>query len=152
MRRRSVMREVGVLGVLAVLSFLLLMPSGAARAQSPAPVESVSSFPPRTPDEERKALHLPPGFEIQLVASEPDIHKPLNLAFDDLGRLWVTDTLEYPFPKPPVTPGRDTVKILSDFRPDGRAGKIRTFADGLNIPIGLLPYPSGREAIVHNMP
>ena len=63
-----------------------------------------------------------------------------------------TDTLEYPFPKPPGTPGRDTVKILSDFRPDGRAGKIRTFADGLNIPIGLLPYPSGREAVVHNIP
>ena len=31
-------------------------------------------------------------------------------------------------------------------------GKIQTFADGLNIPIGLLPYPSGREAIVHNIP
>ncbi len=72
-----------------------------AGAQSPAPVENVSSFPPRTPEEERKALHLPPGFEIQLVASEPDIHKPLNLAFDDRGRLWVTDTLEYPFPSRP---------------------------------------------------
>jgi putative heme-binding domain-containing protein len=122
------------------------------RAQKPAPVENVSSFPHRTPEEERKALHLPPGFEIQLVAAEPDIHKPLNLAFDDRGRLWVTDTVEYPFPRPVGTPGRDTVKILSDFRPDGRAGKIQTFADGLNIPIGLLPYPSGREAIVHNIP
>ena len=37
---------------------------------------------------------------------------------------------------------RDTVKILSDFQADGRAGKIKTFADGLNIPIGLLPLPS----------
>jgi putative heme-binding domain-containing protein len=122
------------------------------RAQKPAPVENVSTLPHRTPAEERKALHVPPGFEIQLVAAEPDIHKPLNLAFDDLGRLWVTDTVEYPFPKPEGTPGRDTVKILSDFGPDGRAGKIQTFADGLNIPIGLLPYPSGREAIVHNIP
>ena len=48
--------------------------------------------------DEQKALHVPPGFEIQLVASEPDIHKPLNLAFDDRGRLWVTDTVEYPYP------------------------------------------------------
>ena len=69
-----------------------------------------------------------------------------------IGRLWVTDTVEYPFPKPAGTPGRDSVKILSNFGPDGRAGKIQTFADGLNIPIGLLPYPSGREAIVHNIP
>jgi putative heme-binding domain-containing protein len=146
------MGGVRVVGFAGVLSFLLVVQTGVGRAQSPAPVENVSSLPPRTPEDERRALHLPPGFEIQLVASEPDIHKPLNLAFDDLGRLWVTDTLEYPFPKPPGTPGRDTVKILSDFRPDGRAGKIQTFADGLNIPIGLLPYPSGREAIVHNIP
>lgn len=146
------MRRVRVVGSRVLPAFLLLALVGPSRAQSPAPVENVSSFPPRSPEDERKALHLPPGFEIQLVAAEPDIHKPLNLAFDDLGRLWVTDTLEYPFPKPEGTPGRDTVKILSDFGPDGRARKIRTFADGLNIPIGLLPYPSGREAIVHNIP
>jgi putative heme-binding domain-containing protein len=146
------MRKLRVVGIGVLLAFLSMADSGASRAQTPAPVENVSSLPPRTPQQERKALHLPPGFEVQLVAAEPDIHKPLNLAFDDLGRLWVTDTLEYPFPKPPGTPGRDTVKILSDFRPDGRAGKIRTFADGLNIPIGLLPYPSGREAVVHNIP
>ena len=146
------MRGVRVLVSRVVLASLLLAPVAASRAQTPAPVENVSTLPHRSPEDERKALHLPPGFEIQLVASEPDIHKPLNLAFDDLGRLWVTDTLEYPFPKPEGTPGRDTVKILSDFRPDGRAGKIQTFADGLNIPIGLLPYPSGREAIVHNIP
>ena len=37
------------------------------------------------------------------------------------------------------TKPRDSVKILSDFQANGRAGKIETFADGLNIPIGLLP-------------
>ena len=36
----------------------------------------------RTPAEERTGFHLPPGFEIQLVASEPDIGKPMTLAFD----------------------------------------------------------------------
>jgi putative heme-binding domain-containing protein len=137
---------------LLILAALWTMGPDLVRGQTPAPVENVSSLPPRTPVEERKALHVPPGFEVQLVAAEPDIHKPLNLAFDDLGRLWVTDTVEYPFPKPAGTPGRDSVKILSNFGPDGRAGKIQTFADGLNIPIGLLPYPSGREAIVHNIP
>jgi putative heme-binding domain-containing protein len=135
-----------------IIVVLLTLGADVVRAQGPAPVENVSSFPPRTPAEERKALHLPAGFEIQLVAAEPEIHKPLNLAFDDRGRLWVTDTLEYPFPKPAGERGRDSVKILSNFQPDGRAGTIQTFADGLNIPIGLLPYPSGRAAIVHNIP
>jgi putative heme-binding domain-containing protein len=123
-----------------------------AFAQKPASVEDVSSFPPRTPGEERSALHAPPGFEIQLVASEPAIHKPLNLAFDDRGRLWVTDTLEYPYAARPGTKPRDTVKILSDFQADGRAGKIETFADSLNIPIGLLPLPNAQAALVHSIP
>ena len=45
-----------------------------------------------------KKFHLPPGFEIQLVAAEPDIHKPINLTFDHRGRLWVTQSVEYPYP------------------------------------------------------
>ncbi len=76
----------------------------------------------------------------------------MNLAFDDRGRLWVTDTVEYPYPAPPGTKPRDTVKILSDFQADGRARKLETFADGLNIPIGLLPLSSARAAIVHSIP
>ena len=94
------MRESRVVGIGVLLAFLSMAHSGASWAQKPAPVENVSSLPPRTPEDERKALHLPPGFEIQLVAAEPDIHKPLNLAFDDRGRLWVTDTRRVPFPEP----------------------------------------------------
>ena len=43
-------------------------------------------------------FHLPPGFEIQLVAAEPDIGKPINMAFDARGRLWVTESIEYRSP------------------------------------------------------
>src|SRR5689334_12988351 len=73
---------------------------------------------PRSPADEKKAFRLPPGFEIQLVAAEPDVHKPLNMAFDDQGRLWVTETVEYPFPAGPGKKPRDAVKVLSDFGPD----------------------------------
>jgi len=120
--------------------------------QSPAPVENVSSFPPRSPYEELKALHVPEGFEVQLVAAEPAIQKPMNIAFDDQGRLWVTGTIEYPYPAKEGTRGRDTVKILEDFQADGRAAKITTFADGLNIPIGLIPLPSTSGALVYDIP
>jgi putative heme-binding domain-containing protein len=115
---------------------------------------NVASSPHRSPEEERKLFRLPPGFEIQLVAAEPDIHKPLNLAFDDRGRLWVTDTVEYPFPPPPGKKSRDSVKILEDFGPDGRARKITTFADDLIIPIGILPLPAVKpqDALVFSIP
>ena len=50
-----------------------------------------------TPDQELAALHVPEGFEIQLFASEPMINKPINMAFDAKGRLWVSSTVEYPY-------------------------------------------------------
>ena len=98
---------------------------------------------PLSPAEEQKTFQLPPGFEIQLFASEPDILKPLNMAFDARGRLWLTDSQEYPYAAPADRPARDSIKILEDTDGDGRADKITTFADGLNIPIGIFPYKNG---------
>jgi putative heme-binding domain-containing protein len=100
--------------------------------------------------EQQKKFHLPPGFEIQLVAEEPDVPKPMNLAFDSQGRLWVTQSVEYPFPAPGDRPARDTVRILSQFAEDGRARRVETWTDGLNIPIGVTPI--GREALVYGIP
>src|ERR1051326_311034 len=96
-----------------------------------------------TPEQELKSFHLPPGFEMQLVASEPEIGKPMNMAFDAQGRLWITQSREYPFAAPLDKPGRDKIMVLSDFDGNGRAKKVTTFAEGLNIPIGLYPYKNG---------
>lgn len=140
--------------VILFLPLLSLSLLAAADAPKPKPDPNVASTPHRTPEEERKLFRLPPGFEAQLVAAEPDIHKPLNLAFDDRGRLWVTDTVEYPFPPKDGKKSRDTVKILEDFADDGRARKITTFADDLVIPIGILPLPAVKpqDALVFSIP
>lgn len=129
-----------------LLAFLALLPV-LVLAQPPdlvAPTEAL------TPEQERAYFKLPPGWEVQLVAAEPDINKPMNLAFDAKGRLWVTSTVEYPWPVPEGKTGRDTLKVLSDFGPNGRARKIETFADGLNIPIGVLPLHD--RVLVHSIP
>ena len=61
--------------------------------------------------------------------------------------------VEYPYPCRRGDEARATrVKILEDFGPDGQARKITTFADGLNIPIGVLPLPSTNAALVHSIP
>jgi putative heme-binding domain-containing protein len=124
---------------LACLGLLLLTSVGQSE-NTPDP--NIAPTGPRTPADERTGFHLPPGFEIQLVASEPEINKPVNLAFDAQGRLWCTSTVEYPFPAE-GRPGRDSVKILEDFEDNGHARKVTTFADGLNIPIGVLPLQHG---------
>src|SRR5882724_70946 len=104
--------------------------------------ENVRPTEALTPELEQQSFHLPPGFEVQLVAAEPDIAKPMNLAFDATGRLWVTTSREYPFPASSDKPARDRIMIFEDFGPDGRARKVTTFAEGLNIPIGLYPFRS----------
>src|SRR3954447_21285503 len=121
-----------------LLSLSLLFFSAVSLSLSAPPDPNVASTEARTPEEERKGFHLPPGFDIQLVASEPQIHKPINMNFDDRGRLWVTDTLEYPYAVPADKKGRDSVKVL-ELDESGKATKVTTFADGLNIPIGVLP-------------
>jgi putative heme-binding domain-containing protein len=140
--------------LVAPLLAMLLAGSAPSQNKNDPYAQHIASTDPRTPADERKQFALPPGFDIQLVASEPDIHKPLNIAFDAHGRLWVTDTVEYPFPAGPGKKPRDTVKVLEDFGPDGKARKITTFADGLNIPIGVLPLPgtNPQEAMVYNIP
>ncbi len=129
---------------------VFLIAATALRA-APNPFEEIiRKTEPRTAAEEAKTFHLPPGFEIQLVASDPDIDKPINLAFDSKGRLWVSQSRDYPFPAAPGAQGRDKIMVLSDFAPDGRAQKIITFADGLSIPIGLYPYKNG--VVAHTIP
>src|SRR5436190_247924 len=103
----------------------------------------VRTTPRLSPAEEQKQFKLPPGFEINLVAAEPDIQKPLNMAFDERGRIWLTCTVEYPYAAPPDRPAKDSIKILEDTDGDGRYEKVTTFADGLNIPMGIYPWKGG---------
>jgi len=127
---------------------LCLLPAARTAAQDPF-ADIIRQTDPLTAEEQLETFHLAPGFEIQLVAAEPEIQKPMNLAFDGRGRLWVSGSVEYPFAAEPGA-GRDTIRILEDTTGDGRADKITTFADGLNIPIGLYPYRDG--VVVYSIP
>ncbi|QDT90495.1 PVC-type heme-binding CxxCH protein [Gimesia algae] len=126
------------------LGWCLLTPAFVFAQKSDNPFrEFIRPTEPLTPQSEQKSFTLPPGFEIQLFAAEPEIQKPLNMAFDIKGRLWITESSEYPHPVKPGEQGKDAIKILEDTNDDGRADKITTFVEGLNIPIGLYPYRNG---------
>lgn len=129
-----------------ILSLLLVLVSTTAHAQ-----DLVAPTGPLTPAEQQKKFKLPPGFAIELVACEPDIHKPMNLAFDARGRLWVTHSLEYPFAAKDDAAARDAITIFSDFDASGRARKVHRIAEKLNIPIGVLPLTDG-EALAWSIP
>lgn len=103
----------------------------------------------QTPEEERLDFEVPPGFEVTLFASEPEITKPINMDFDKKGRLWVTQSSEYPIAAGNGG-GRDRITILEDTDGDGRADKISDFANDLNIPIGIMPVKGG--AVGYSIP
>jgi putative heme-binding domain-containing protein len=90
---------------------------------------------PFAPEEAVEAMTVPAGFRVELVASEPDIVNPIAMTFDDRGRIWVTESVEYP--RAEAGRGRDRVQVLEDTDGDGRADRFTVFADGLNIPTGV---------------
>ena len=131
--------------VVLLAAFVAIFNLAAARAADPFG-ENVRTTEPLTPAEQQKTFKLPPGFEIQLVAAEPDLRKPMNMAFDVAGRLWITESREYPFAATNAAAARDTIRIFSDFDANGRARKVTTFATNLNIPIGIYPFRSPRSS------
>ena len=132
-----------------LLAFVLVVQLHAAAAPKLF-TEGVRVTEPLSPEQQQKTFHLPPGFKIQLVAAEPDLRKPMNMAFDSAGRLWITESREYPFAATNAALARDTIRIFSDFDDHGRARKITTFATNLNIPIGLYPFRSPAKSEIGN--
>jgi len=99
--------------------------------------------PALSPADAQKSFVVPPGFEVRLFASEPEVVNPVAMSWDDRGRLWVLELYEYPLGAPSGTRGRDRIKILEDIDADGRADKVTVFADGLNLATALLVANGG---------
>ena len=74
-----------------------------ARAAEPLPwAQDKPPGPALSPQDAIKHMVVPPGFTVELVAAEPDIINPVAMTFDERGRMWVTESFEYPR----HTPGR----------------------------------------------
>jgi putative heme-binding domain-containing protein len=105
-----------------------------ALACLPAAASAQGAF---TPEQQLASFKLAPGFEVNLFASEADgVINPIQMRWDERGRLWVAGSKVYPQLKPGEEPN-DQVIILEDTNGDGRADKTTVFADGLMIPTGL---------------
>ncbi len=121
---------------------------------APEPKKSAKALP-LTPDEERAAFTLAPGFEIELVAAESEgIGKFVTVDWDTRGRLWTMTALEYPVdanesPQQAkelyASRARDKVLVYDRDAnsPTGYKSTPRVFAEGLAIPLGILPYQNG---------
>lgn len=94
---------------------------------------------PLSAEASQQLIQIPPGFELQLFASEPDIINPISMAWDEKGRLWVIETQDYPNEiNTTLNEGHDKIKILEDTDGDGKADKFTVFADKLSVPTSLV--------------
>jgi putative heme-binding domain-containing protein len=102
----------------------------------------LTDIPESDPELERRSFVADDGIEVTLYASDPQISKPIQMNFDERGRLWVASSSTYPQIKPGQKP-EDKIIVLEDEDGDGRAEKSTVFADGLLIPTGVLPGDGG---------
>ena len=109
-------------------------PSGRQLAGQHKPADN----PALSPADQQKSFVVPPGFQVRLFASEPEVVNPVAMSFDERGRLWVLELYEYPLGTQPGEKGRDRIKILEDTDGDGRADKVTVFADGMTLATALL--------------
>lgn len=118
---------------------------GAAEPKAPAKAS------PLSPEEQQATFSVPPGFKVELVAAEPDGGKFVAIHFDHAGRMWTMTALEYPLDANEAGAeakalfergGRDKVLVFDTPTLPGRQ-QARTFADGLVMPLGVLPYKGG---------
>jgi putative membrane-bound dehydrogenase-like protein len=105
----------------------------------------VPPAPPLSAADEAKTFALPPGFAIELVASEPLIQAPVQAVFDEDGRLWVVEMRGF-MPNADGKGEREPVgriSVLTDDDGDGRMDRVTVFQDGLVLPRAVAPTHGG---------
>lgn len=115
----------------------------ASGLQPPAVAQAVPEFPPLSPEEALKSIHVPEGFKVELVACEPNVIDPIAIDWDLAVRLWVVEMADYPSGMDNNGKPGGRVRVLEDTDGDGRYEKSTLFADGLNFPTGLLTWRDG---------
>ena len=98
---------------------------------------------PISTDDAKQSFELREGYQLSLVASEPEVIDPVAMAFDETGRLWVVEMRDYPNGPSEGEPGKSRIKVLRDKDGDGYYETAVTFADNLLFATGILPWKGG---------
>jgi putative membrane-bound dehydrogenase-like protein len=101
--------------------------------------EPIKFQAPLTPQDSMRYTQVPADFDLQLFAAEPEVTKPIFIAWDERGRAWVVEARDYPHGLVPEgQPGKSDIRICEDTDGDGKADKFTVFASGLNLPTSLV--------------
>jgi mono/diheme cytochrome c family protein len=100
---------------------------------------------PRRPAEEARGFMMPPGYRMELVASDPDVINPTVIEFDGNGRMYVSEMISYMMDAE-ATHEHDPISRISRWestKGDGHYDKHTVFVDHLVAPRMILPLQDG---------
>lgn len=96
-----------------------------------------------TPQESLQAMQISEDFKVEIFLTEPQVNSPVEMAFDENGRIYVAEMLDYPDDPPPGKPVRSRIRLLEDNDGDGKYERSVIFADQVLQVSGLLPWKEG---------
>jgi putative membrane-bound dehydrogenase-like protein len=99
--------------------------------------------PPMTPEQSLKAIHVPKGLKVELVAAEPLIGSPVAIDFGPDGKLWVAEMFDYPYGIKGDYKPAGRVRLLEDTNGDGKFDKSTIFLDHVHFPNGITAWKKG---------
>lgn len=128
----------------ARLLFIVCWLGQSPGAEEPASlVAALAPIPPKEPAEALRTFELKEGFRIDLVATEPLVVDPIAAAFDEAGRLYVAEMIDYPFKPTEGDPPLGRVRLLVDTTGDGVFDTASAFAEELLWPAGIACWRGG---------
>src|SRR5204863_7793184 len=96
-----------------------------------------------TPEDSLKAMHLSEDFHVELFAREPDVMSPVEMAFDENGKIYLAEMMDYPEDPPAGKPARSRIRLLEDTNGDGKIDRATVFADNVLAVSGFMPWKGG---------
>ncbi len=99
-------------------------------------------IPATEPADVLKTFKVKPGFKLELVAHEPLVIDPITMCFDEHGRLFVIEMIDYS-ERREEKPHLGRVRMLVDTDADGKFDQSTVYADNLPWPTALVCYDGG---------
>src|SRR5260370_21494742 len=96
-----------------------------------------------TPRDSLQAMHFSEDFHAELFASEPDVMSTVEMAFDENGKVYVAEMMDYPEDPPAGKPARSRIRVLDNPNGDGKTWRSSIFAENVLAVSGFMPWKGG---------
>ena len=125
------------------LGFTFLLAWLAFGCGSSGPEKGPYDTDPTPPAQAAQAMQIVDGFRVEVVAAEPEVVDPVDIAFDENGDLWVCEMLDYPFDPEEGEQPRSRIRFLQDQDGDGLFETATLFVDNLLQASSVMPWKGG---------